>query len=100
MDGDPTFYACEDCGITRHIRDLRSGCPICGRTMVPAPGATPSDLREDAARLTAIAAWLRREGAAGQDECVDSGDGFAVWLFYSGHAEELDRIAARLSSLK
>jgi hypothetical protein len=29
------WYRCEDCGIIRHIRDLTSGCPLCGETMVP-----------------------------------------------------------------
>jgi len=31
-------YQCEDCGITRRISELTSGCPICGETMVPAAG--------------------------------------------------------------
>lgn len=32
----PTMYVCEDCTITRHISELRNGCPQCGETMVPA----------------------------------------------------------------
>ena len=31
----PQWYACEECGIEKHISELTEGCPLCGETMVP-----------------------------------------------------------------
>lgn len=31
------YYWCWDCNITKHISELKRGCPDCGETMVPAP---------------------------------------------------------------
>lgn len=33
-------YRCDDCGVTLPVGLLKSGCPKCGRTMVPAVDAT------------------------------------------------------------
>ncbi len=115
MDETSTYYACEDCGIVRHISELTHGCPICGETMVPAEpqpmstiggalgaaiaGYRDKDTKRCAAGLAAAVEAVR----ANEDKLVIAKEGLLeIALVWDGYApaDVARRTLANIEQLK